>query len=140
MRNVVDRIFVNSAAWVALFSTDDKYYEQAITFWEDLPGARLQPITNHYVLNETYSLLRRRQNGLQRAIAFRRVVEQTGLVEVLEVSSEYRQKGWDIFVSYTDKVISFTDCVCFAMMREMNVYQVFSFDADFARAGFLVRP
>ena len=45
-----------------------------------------------------------------------------------------------IFVSYTDKVISFTDCVCFAMMQEMNVYQVFSFDADFARAGFLVRP
>lgn len=136
----MDSIFVDSAAWVALFSTDDKYYDRAMEFWESLPAAKLRPITNHYVLDETFSLLRRRQNGLQRAIEFHRVVEQSGLVDVLEVTSEYRQRGWDIFVGYTDKVISFTDCVCFGMMHDLSIYQVFSFDADFARAGFVVRP
>ena len=133
-------IFVDSAAWVALFSADDKYHEPAVRFWESMPDAKFHPVTNYYILDETYSLLRRRQNGLQRAIAFRQVVEQSGFVEVLEVTPEYRQRGWDIFVSYTDKVISFTDCVCFAMMHDLGIYQAFSFDADLARAGFVVRP
>ena len=136
----MDNIFVDSAAWVALFSSDDKYYEPAMGFWEKMPEAQFQPVTNYYVLDETYSLLRRRQSGLQRAIEFRRVVEESGLVVVFEVTTEYRQRGWDIFVSYTDKVISFTDCVCFAMMQDLSIYQAFSFDADFARAGFVVRP
>ena len=136
----MDNIFVDSAAWVALFSADDKYYEPAMTFWESLPEAKSHPVTNHYVLNESYSLLRRRQNGLQRAVALRQVVEQSGLVEVLEVTSEYRRRGWDIFVGYADKVISFTDCVCFAMMNDLEMYQVFTFDRDFARAGYVVRP
>ena len=136
----MDNIFVDSAAWIALFSMDDKYYETAMDFWEKMPEIKFQPVTNYYVLDETYSLLRRRQGGLQRAIEFRRVVEESGLVEVFEVNSKCRQRAWDIFVSYTDKVISFTDCVCFAMMHDLGIYQAFSFDADFARAGFVVRP
>jgi predicted nucleic acid-binding protein len=41
---------------------------------------------------------------------------------------------------FNNKVFSFTDCVSFGMMHTLGIYQAFSFDEDFARAGFVMRP
>ena len=137
---MISSLFVDASAWIALFNKDDRYYEKAMAFWEQIPEARLHLVTNDYVMDETYTFLRKSQNGLNRAIQAYEVVEKSGLIELVEVNDDYRRRGWLLFTKYTDKVISFTDCVCFAMMHELGVYQVFSFDADFARAGFVVRP
>lgn len=84
--------------------------------------------------------MRRQQNGLERVKLAHKVIEESDLVEVFQVSQSDRYRGWDVFTKYSDKVISFTDCVCFAMMHELGIYQAFSFDSDFFRAGFVVKP
>ena len=132
--------FVDTSAWVALFSNDDKYHVAANEFWKSVPQNHWQILTNDYILDETYTLLRREQNGLQRAILAHQVIEESHLVESLEVSTQDRQRGWELFTTYTEKFISFTDCICIAMLHQLGVYQVFSFDSDFVRAGFVVKP
>jgi uncharacterized protein len=39
---------------------------------------------------------------------------------------------------YSDKEISFTDCVSFAMMRRFGIHTAFTFDRHFLDAGFRV--
>lgn len=138
--NKSDSFFVDTSAWIAIFSHDDKYHGVANGFWKMVPQNRLILLTNDYILDETYTLLRRQQNGLQRAILAYQVIEESNRVELLEVSHQDRQRGWEMFTTFTNKVISFTDCASFAMMHQLGIYQVFSFDSDFVRAGFVVQP
>ena len=42
----------------------------------------------------------------------------------------------NLFEKFADQEISFTDCVSFALMREADIQQAFSFDWHFERAGF----
>ncbi len=119
---------------------DDKFHNEAAQFWRQLPGEKVSLITNDYVLSETYTHLRRSRDGLARAIRAYETFHQSTLIELVAVSEYNREQGWKLFCQYTDKVMSFTDCVCFAMMRDLEMYQVFTFDQDFARAGFVVRP
>ncbi len=48
--------------------------------------------------------------------------------------------GWEIFTTYEDQLLSFTDCTSFALMRQRQLLEAFTFDTDFHRAGFVVRP
>lgn len=74
------------------------------------------------------------------AIAFNGLVGSSRLIEVAEVSPEIRATAWEIFTTYRDQVLSFTDCTSFALMRERKLLEAFTFDADFQRAGFIVHP
>ena len=136
----MNRLFVDTSGWVALYNEDDKYHTAAVAFWRQLPLENPRFVTNDYIMDETYTNLRRARNGLFRARQAYETVERSRLVDLVEVDADYRQRGWILFTKYEDKVFSFTDCVCFAMMHELGIYQAFSFDADFARAGFVVRP
>lgn len=136
----MNSLFVDTSGWVALFNEDDKYHTVAVTFWRQLPQESPRLVTNDYIMDETYTHLRRGRNGLLRARAAYQTVEQSRVVDLVAVDAAYHQRGWILFTKYEDKIFSFTDCVTFAMMHDLGVYQVFSFDADFARAGFVVRP
>ena len=136
----MESLFVDTSAWVALFASDDRFHPTAIGFWQDLRDERPRLITNDYVMDETYTNLRRSVNGLRRATRAREIIERSRLVEIAEVGPETRERDWLLFQKYEDKVLSFTDCVCFAMMHDRGIYQVFAFDSDYARAGFVVSP
>jgi predicted nucleic acid-binding protein len=136
----MESLFVDTSAWVALFDSEDKFHNAATTLWQNLQDERPRLVTNDYVMDETFTNLRRSINGLERAMRAREIIEQSKLIEIVEVGPEHRERAWLLFRKYEDKVLSFTDCVCFAMMHQRGIYQVFAFDSDYSRAGFLVRP
>ncbi len=133
-------IFVDASAWIALFDKYDPYYQPAVAFWQALQQQQCRLITSNYILDEAYTLIRRGRGSLPMAVALHDLVENSSVVEIVSVNENLRQDAWRLFVTYTDKVISFTDCTCFAIMKQRNLFEAFSFDADFARAGFVVRP
>jgi predicted nucleic acid-binding protein len=135
-----NKVFVDASAWVALFNIDDKFHVEAASFWRQLPFQKTTLLTNDYIMSETYTHLRRSRDGLKRAVLAHETIVTSHLVELVSVNEDYRQQGWELFCQFTDKVMSFTDCVCFAMMHDLGLYQVFTFDQDFARAGFVVVP
>lgn len=133
-------MFVDSSAWIALFSKRDRFHVRARDMWRQLHDARRFLLTNDYVLDETFTLLRRGPNGLLMAEALHDLITQSRVIEVETVSEELWQRGWKLFTRYRDKVLSFTDCVSFAHLQARDLYEVFTFDGDFERAGFVVRP
>jgi len=134
------KIFIDTSAWVALFYTRDRYHQEAVTFWQALPSERAYLVTNDYVLDETYTILRRGRYGLAQARLAHQIIEDSNIVDIIEMDAEYRMRAWQLFERYEDKVLSFTDCICFAMMHHLGIYQAFAFDDDYAQVGFVVRP
>lgn len=133
-------IFVDTSAWVALLDINDNLHGSAGSCWQSILTAGRRILTSNYVLDETYTLLRRRRNGLKMATLLYDLIHTSDLVDEAEIGSELRNIGWDIFVTYEDKVLSFTDCTSFALMRQRTLLEAFTFDADFQRAGFVALP
>ncbi len=134
------RLFIDSSAWVAVFCKDDGCHQRALEYWQRVCGHRRFLLTSDYVLDETYTLLRRRRNGLRMAIAFHDLVNSSKVIEIASVDESLSKEAWRIFVRYEDKVMSFTDCTSFALMRQRKLLEAFSFDDDFQRAGFVMQP
>ncbi|MCP3960227.1 MAG: PIN domain-containing protein [bacterium] len=133
-------LLVDSSAWIALLDSSDSLHSRALEFWRTSLKDRRRFLTSDYVLDESYTFLRRRRNGMAMAIALHDRVLSSQLVEVAEIDEGLRSHAWEIFVGYEDKVLSFTDCTSFALMRERRLLDAFTFDDDFHRAGFVVRP
>ena len=133
-------LFVDTSAWVALLDVSDGLHGRAGAFWKEMLAANRRLLTSDYVLDESYTLLRRRRKGREMAILLHDLVAGSEIVAEVEVGEELRALGWEIFVGYKDQVLSFTDCTSFALMRERTILEAFTFDADFQRAGFITLP
>ena len=99
-RVTVNQLLVDASAWVALFNKDDKYNREATAFWRYVQSHRLELVTHDYIMDETYTILRRTQNGLLRATQAHQAVEQSKWIQFVEVSQEYRERGRLLQVHY----------------------------------------
>jgi len=132
-------LFVDTSGWIALYDPNDTDHWLASEFWESLAKEPVRLYTTHYVLDETYTLLRRRA-GLHAAIVLHDLVEESKVVQILEVDVAIREAAWQLFTKYTDKVLSFTDCTSFAIMHPLKIQEAFALDDDFAQVGFVCLP
>jgi predicted nucleic acid-binding protein len=96
-------------------------------------------ITSTYVMDEAITLVRVRIDH-PTAVGFGDNMNRARWCRVVDVDEPVRHAAWDLFVRYNDQLFSFTDCTSFALMRSMGIGDAFSFDADFAAAGFVRVP
>ncbi|MEW6233622.1 MAG: PIN domain-containing protein, partial [Chloroflexota bacterium] len=78
--------------------------------------------------------------GLRAAVALHDFVLGSRAITVVEVGKGVCQDAWEVFVRYSDKEWSFTDCTSFALMRRLGLGEVFTFDDDFRQMGYVVQP
>lgn len=134
----MERLFIDTTAFMALYDRSDRYHASTIRYWRSLREKRVKLWTSEYILDETLTLIRKRV-GHGEAVAFGNSI-RTGKTDVLEVTRDIRDTAWEIFVRYSDKDFSFTDCTSFALMRQIAVKKAFSFDRHFAQFGLEVVP
>jgi predicted nucleic acid-binding protein len=134
------RIFVDTSAFLALEDESDKHHKEALQFraQELLPG-NYELITTSYILDEILTLIRSRL-GIPASIAFSKRIRKSQIVRILSVSAETEGKALNLFEEYDDKTFSFTDCVSFVVMRDMNIQEAFAFDQHFSQMGFQTVP
>ena len=95
--------------------------------------------TTDYVMDETLTLLRARR-GLPAAHQLASLVDSSPNVELVWVGEERYRQALELMMSYPDKEWSLTDCTSFVVMRELGIRDAFTFDANFAQAGFQIHP
>jgi len=78
--------------------------------------------------------------GYDAAVAFRKIVEASKLINILWVDQTVEQKAWQIFKKHQDKDFSFTDCSSFALMEREAIHIAFTFDKHFSQYGFETVP
>jgi predicted nucleic acid-binding protein len=127
---------------IALIWRRDRAHERARTHLATLRESRDTLLTSNLVLAETATRLRY-DAGLEAALAFRALIEETagaGILTVRYVDSELEAQAWDMMERYADRTLSFTDCVGAVTAHEARAAAVFGLDADFAVLGFALEP
>ena len=94
-------------------------------------------VTSNYILIETFALLQNRL-GLGAVRGFQEDV--VPILQVEFVSPEIHQAGMAALLSAGGRGFSLVDCVSFALMRDLGIRMVFTFDPHFKEQGFRPLP
>jgi predicted nucleic acid-binding protein len=132
-------IFIDTGAFLARYVQRDEYHENAVAFWDELTRDNLPCFTSSLILNETFTLLGRRTTHAFAAGRARQIYASSFL-QVLRPDANDEVAAIILLEKYADQKVSFCDCVSFVLMRRAGISDVFTFDGDFAIAGFNVRP
>ncbi len=63
-----------------------------------------------------------------------------GMQSGIRKRKEIFELAWELFETYEDKKLSFTDCTSFAIMKKRSIEKVFTFDEDCGDMGFFPMP
>jgi predicted nucleic acid-binding protein len=159
----MDRVFVDTAAFIALQNRSDQYNAAAAAFSRELIDSKVLLVTTNLVLAETYSWLQRHPGaGYDAALAFGRwfralssegtltwtrgrkkterpVIEAADARQpfcLLYADASIEEEAWRLFTQYGASGATYTDCISFAVMKMLGLKQAFTFDEHFAAAGF----
>jgi hypothetical protein len=136
----MSKVFIDTWAWYALADATDADHVWAQAVNDRLLNEGDIFLTTNFVLDEAITLIRYHLHHAA-AVRFHQMVRQMaegGLVEVVRITEEHEATAWTIFEKYSDQTFSYTDCTSFAVMRELNLIQVFTGDQHFTTAGFML--
>jgi uncharacterized protein len=133
-------ILVDTGAWYALTDPQERHHGHAVAMFGRLTkGEHGRMVTSDYILDETYTLLRMRL-GVEPVKLLRELLEQSSSIQVVRISDNDFERSVDLMLAHEDKRWSLTDCTSFVIMRELEIGGAFTFDHNFAEAGFRIVP
>ena len=131
-------LVVDTAAVVALYWPQDRNHPAAVRFLLELaPGRRFH--LSNYILDEVMTRLRARA-GHSAAVRVANVLREDPFHTIHQITEDLQEEAFDIFQRYSEVRLSFTDCTTVALMRRLEITDIFTFDRDFATLDLTVRP
>jgi predicted nucleic acid-binding protein len=127
-------IFVDTGAWFASVVPWDADHATA-TAWLSRNHETL--ITTDYIVDETLTLLRARQEP-ERALAFGEGIFGQKLAELYLLEEADLHQAWEVFREFTDKEWSFTDCTSKVVLEKLGLKTAFAFDQHFRQFGMVL--
>lgn len=127
-------VFVDTSGFFALWDAADEHHGNAVRLQEELIRKRRRFLTTEYVIDESITLLRMRHSH-NAAADFLDSVERSEALRIEWIGPERFHGAAALFRKHADKEWSFTDCVSFAVMRELRVRDAFTTDHHFKQAG-----
>lgn len=129
-------IFVDTSGFMEAVQSESENFERINSLFRDtfLNGNRL--ITTDYVLDELFTLMRCRERLPVSELT--KFVKNTNVsdIEIVGITKDLFQEALTMMGKYGDQYFSFTDCVSFAVMKELKIKNVITFDKHFSIAGF----
>ncbi len=128
-------VFVDTAGFLALWDAGDQHHATALRLQQELIRKNRRFLTTEYVADETITLLLVRHSH-RAAMDFLDTIERSEALrlEWIDPARFHAAANW--FRKHGDKQWSFTDCISFAVMRELRVRDAFTTDHHFQQAGF----
>jgi len=132
MKGVLEDVFADTAFWIGLVAKQDQHHEQAQKWSLRIRG---RITTTVPVLLETANALSR-PAWRAACVALIDHLKQRQDVDVVELSSDLWQRGWELYRERPDKDWSLTDCLSFVVMQDAGLVSALTTDDDFQQAGF----
>ncbi len=129
-------VFMDSAGFLALWDMGDEHHAAAVTLQAELTRKRRRFFTTEYVVDETITLLLVRHSHAA-AVDFLDTIERSESLRLEWIGPDRFHAAGKLFRKHEDKEWSFTDCVSFATMHELQVRDAFTTDHHFKQAGFV---
>jgi len=87
--------------------------------------------TSDYVFDETITLLLMRTKKYQLVREYGNSILTSSIIEIIKVNDKIFEIAWDLFGSIQDKLLSFTDFTTIAIVEELKINKIMSFDKHF---------
>lgn len=124
-------VFVDTGAWFALVVESDPDHERADAWFNSYPDELL---TTDFIIDELLTLLRARGHH-QAAIDYGAELIGGRLANLHRISEDDFSDAWRIFVKFSDKDWSFTDCTSRCVIEKFGIRTAFCFDHHFRQFG-----
>jgi uncharacterized protein len=134
--SIVNKVFVDTAGWIALINLNDNLHAPACKIMLRLRQEKNILVTTEFVFLELADALcatHLRQQTLTTINSMR----QGGLVQVIPLSQTLFEQGLFLYSQRHDKDWGLTDCISFVVMRQEGITQAFTSDHHFEQAGFI---
>lgn len=128
------KVFVEADALIALVYKKDANNQKAKKIYTKLKISKCEFYSSNTSLYEAVTVLSQRINH-QVVIEFLIIIKQT--LSIVFIDKKREQKGLEIFARQTSKNVSFFDCLNMAIMKELKIKEIFSFDKHYKKNGFL---
>ncbi len=132
-------VFVDSSAWIALFSARDQHHTSADRIFRKAIHSNWHLFTSNLVLAEIHRLLLFRA-GIRAATAALDRIEASRRMKIEFANSNHHQLAKIWIKKLSSLPISYTDAISFAMMESANCAEVIGYDQHFSAAGFILMP
>lgn len=130
------KVFVDTAAWIALVNTSDGLHASAQTVMTNLRGQNARLMTTEFVLLEVANALSAPAFRV-RAAALIDGLRTGSNVSIVQADTTLLNDGWKLYGDRPDKEWSLTDCTSFIVMQREGITQAFTSDHHFEQAGFV---
>lgn len=133
------RLFLDTGALYAQRDPRDQHHGAALTGFAQLAEIQSDIFSSEHILDETLTLLARRESYAYAAAAGEELFSSR-VLRWLDATPAEWQAGLRFMRKHADQAVSFTDCLSFALMKRENIRHVFGFDRHFEAAGFRLWP
>lgn len=130
------KIFVDTAAWIALLNISDALHSCAEKLMSNLLQQKTILVTTEFVLLEVADALSSPTTRVK-TINFINGLRRLKILQIIPISQELFINGWTLYSQRTDKGWGLTDCTSFVVMNEQQITTAFTSDRHFEQAGFL---
>jgi len=131
-----EKVFADTAAFVALLIRRDKFYQSANAIMAELSEKDTKLFTTEMVLFELANALSSVELRGKTIILIDEL-QTLPNVQIVWSSVELFEKAWTLYRERPDKEWSLTDCASFVVMRERGINLAFTSDKHFEQAGFV---
>jgi uncharacterized protein len=131
---MVKSVFADTAYFLALNVSRDRFHQQALALEATLPR---QLLTTEWVLTEVADALAAPAARARFAALIERL-RARGDVTIVAVKRWQFERGCALYVKHKDKGWSLTDCISFLIMRQHGADTALTSDRHFVQAGFRI--
>ena len=124
-------VLVDSDAFVGLFFPDDAHHQTCYRLFKQFARQKLRLVATSYTIAETATVLSR-HSGQPLARAFLDYAA-TGVLPVVHIDEALQALAISIFREQENKNTSLFDCANVAVIRNLNIPRIFSFDQVYSR-------
>jgi hypothetical protein len=72
-------------------------------------------------------------------VAAGKILIEEKICQIIKVNPDDFARAWNVFVQFSDKGWSFTDCSSKVIMERLSISTAFSFDEHFGQFGSILR-
>lgn len=132
----MDKVFVDTAAWIALLNTSDALHPPALQVMNQLRQQKAFLVTTEFVLLEVADALST-PTIRTKTVAFINSLRQLNILQIIPISQALFANGWQLYSQRHDKEWGLTDCISFVVMTQEQITIAFTSDHHFQQAGFI---